>query len=436
MGTSGPQIRGPRTKLNRCIHSLLCMVLVALALRLAVMVFQYPEQLNPVRDHFRFGFEMGRVARSVVEGKGFGNPLFEDTGPTAWMPPIFPYLLAGVFKLFGTYTKTSALVMLSMNCLASALNCLPVYFMARKSFGDRIALWSGWAWAIFPYGVYFPSEMIWPTTLATLMLSVLFMMVLYLAESDRLSGWISYGLVWGLAALTEPAVISILPFISLWACYRLYQVRKRWFLCAAVSALAFFVAVGPWFIRNQVVFHQFVPFRDGLGLELRLGNSDDTSYLVNKQLGPWFNQAEWDEFKRVGELNYMAEKKRQGMEFIETHRTLFVKTTLRRIVYVWTSFWSLDFARIADEPLDRPNIFFCTSLTILVLFGFRRAYQGNHAAAVPYAIALFTYPLVYYVTHNEMRYRRPIDPLMVVLATVALAAWRARTGPGRAQETL
>ncbi len=46
---------------------------------------------------------------------------------------------------------------------------------------------------------------------------------------------------------------------------------------------------------------------------------------------------------------------------------------------------------------------------------------------MPYAIALFTFPLVYYVTHNEMRYRRPIDPLMVVLAIVAIASWR----PGR-----
>jgi hypothetical protein len=425
MKTGGPQIRDLRARLNRCLRSLLCMVLVALALRLAVMVFQYPEQLNPVRDHFRFGFEMGRVARSIVQGKGFGNPLFEDTGPSAWMAPLYTYLLAGVFKIFGTYTKASALVMLSISCVASALNCLPVYFMARKSFGGQIGLWSGWAWAFFPYGVYFPSEMIWPTTLATLMVSFLFMIVLYLADTDRLSSWISYGLLWGLAALTEPGVVSILPFISLWACYRLYQDRKRWFLCAATSSLAFFLVVGPWLVRDYLVFHQFIPLRDNLGLELRLGNSDDNSYLVNKQLGPWFKQAEWDEFKRVGELNYMAGKKREGMEFIKTHHALFVKTTVRRIVYVWTSFWSLDFPRVADEPLDRPNIFFCTSLTILALLGFRRAYQAGRAATVPYAIALFTFPLVYYVTHNEMRYRRPIDPLMVVLATIAIASWRS-----------
>lgn len=403
------------------------MVLVALILRLAVMAFQYPEQLNPVRDHYRFGFEMGRIARALAQGKGFSNPLFGDTGPTAWTPPVFPGLLAGVFKLFGIYTKTSALVMLSIDCLASALNCIPIYFMARKSFGDRIGLWSGWGWAIFPYGVYFPSEMIWPSTLATLELSLVFMLALYLAESDRLSWWIFYGLLWGVAALTEPAVVSVLPFISLWACYRLIRIRKRWLLCAAVSSLAFFVTVAPWFSRNYEVFHRFIPFRDAFGLNLRIGNSDDTSYLFNKQLGPWFNPSEWEEFERDGELNYMVHKQQQGMDFIRSHHALFVKTTLRRILYVWTSFWSLGFARVADEPLDKPNIFFCTSITILALLGFRRAYQMNRAAVVPYALTLFSYPLVYYVTLTEMRYRRPLDPFLVVLAVVAIASWRSQT---------
>src|SRR5208283_4896298 len=73
-----------------------------------VMVFLLPEQLEPQRDHWHFGYEAGRIARSIVQGRGFGSPLFEDTGPTAWMTPVYPYLVAGVFKLFGTYTKLSA----------------------------------------------------------------------------------------------------------------------------------------------------------------------------------------------------------------------------------------------------------------------------------------------------------------------------------------
>ena len=63
--------------------SLLWMVLTALAIRLVVMVFLLPEQLDPSRDHWHFGYETGRIARSIVQGHGFSSPLFADTGPTA-----------------------------------------------------------------------------------------------------------------------------------------------------------------------------------------------------------------------------------------------------------------------------------------------------------------------------------------------------------------
>jgi hypothetical protein len=103
------------------------MVLVALAIRLVVMVFLLPEQLDPQRDHWHFGYEAGRIARTIVQGRGFSSPLFEDTGPTAWMTPVYPYLVAGVFKLFGIYTKASAIVLLSLNALMSALICILVF---------------------------------------------------------------------------------------------------------------------------------------------------------------------------------------------------------------------------------------------------------------------------------------------------------------------
>src|SRR6516164_4290751 len=96
-------------------RQLLFIVMVALAMRLAVMGFLYPEQLDPARDHWKFGYETGRIARSIVEGKGFSSPLFADTGPTAWMTPVYPGIVAGVFWIFGVYTKASALVLLSFN---------------------------------------------------------------------------------------------------------------------------------------------------------------------------------------------------------------------------------------------------------------------------------------------------------------------------------
>ncbi len=125
---------------HRVRNVLFLMVLAALAIRLVVMVFQYQARLDPGRDHWEFGFETGRIARSIASGEGFGNPLFGNTGPTAWMAPVYPYLLAAVFKLFGIYSKTSALVILSLNSLFSVdMGELPHHSRTKPAFPNRTA---------------------------------------------------------------------------------------------------------------------------------------------------------------------------------------------------------------------------------------------------------------------------------------------------------
>ena len=424
---------------------LIVMVLVALAIRLAVMVFLLPEQLEPQRDHWHFGYEAGRIARSIVQGRGFSSPLFEDTGPTAWMTPVYPYLVAVVFKLFGTYTKMSAIVLLSLNALISALVCVFVFLIARVSFGDRVAKWSGWAWAFCPYAIYFPVERIWETSLATLLLCLLFLMTLNLGnpaggnpalsnavpKDDRLRKWIVFGLLWGLAALTSPSLLSVLPFLAGWVIYRRHRRGQRWFAVNVVATIAFIAVVAPWFIRNYEVFHRVVPFRDHMGLSLRLGTKGPTSYWAQSELGPWHNDAEWNEYQQLGEIGYMDKKKQQAIEFIRAHPGWYVWRSFRRAFFLWTGYWSLDRAYLSQEPLDPPNILFCTALTVLALLGLRRALGAECAGTLPYALVLFSFPLIYYITTPEHYYRRPIDPFFVILAVVAVMPNTAKKKGGR-----
>src|SRR5690349_19019080 len=116
------------------------MVLAALAVRLLVIPFVYREWLDPfVLEHWAFGL----IARSIALGHGFGSP-FADTGASALLPPVYSYLLAGIFKIFGIETKASILAALSLNSVFSALTCIPVYLLARDAFGERVAKWAGW----------------------------------------------------------------------------------------------------------------------------------------------------------------------------------------------------------------------------------------------------------------------------------------------------
>jgi 4-amino-4-deoxy-L-arabinose transferase-like glycosyltransferase len=403
------------------------MVIAALAVRLAVIPLLISEQLNPEHDHWRFGYEAGRIARSIVEGRGFGNPLFANTGPTAWQTPVYPYIVAGVFKLFGTYTKASAVALLVLNALTSALTCLPIFFFARQSFGERVALWSGWGWAFFPYAIYFPEERIWDTWVATLLLCVLFLVILrFEKKSFGAWAWIGYGALWGVAALTDPIALSALVPLGLWLCWRLHKRQCAWFGPNVIAAVVFAAVVSPWFVRNYRVFHHFVPFRDNIGLELHVGYNGDTSHWFPRFAGPWHNDAEWNEYMQRGEYAYMADKKRQAIAYIKSHPGFFIWVSFRHLVYLWTGYWSFNRAYLQEENLDPENIGFCTALTILTLTGLWLAFHRESGSTVtPYFLVLLFFPLLYYVTHPEDWYRRPIDPFFVVLAAYAVVAFRS-----------
>lgn len=411
-------------------RALFLMVVLAFGIRLVVMGFLYPARLNPARDHWKFAGETGRIARSLVEGKGYSSPLFADTGPTAWLTPGFPLLLAGVSKVFGIYTKASALVILSLDCLFSALTCIPVFFIARTSFDDRAALWAGWIWAFFPYSIRFAAGFIWDTTLTTLLMAILFLIVLKLERTTRLWAWFGFGMLAGLTSLTDPVVMSVLPFLTLWILYRLRKSGQRWFLPGAAALFAVLVVVSPWFVRNYRTFHKFVPFRANLGFELYCGNNKDYWHWDPPGYHPSDSEKEWTEYQQLGEVNYLALKKREAFAFIGSHKELYAEMCVRRAIYIWTGFWSFDRRYLREEPFDLPNMVFCTALTIFAFLGLRRAFRERGVAtAMPYVIIFVLFPLVYYFTHPEDYYRRPIDSMFVVLSAYAIASWHPAAPP-------
>jgi hypothetical protein len=84
--------------------SLWIILAIALLLRVGYLwnyTHEHPQQAVAVVP---FLFESGNIAHSLAVGNGFSSPFRVDTGPTAWLPPIYPLLLAGIFRTFGSYT--------------------------------------------------------------------------------------------------------------------------------------------------------------------------------------------------------------------------------------------------------------------------------------------------------------------------------------------
>ena len=125
------------------------------------------------------------------------------------------------------------------------------------------------------------------------------------------------------------------------------------------------------------------------------------------------------EYNRLGEWDYMAHKRSQALAFITRHPGAFFLTTLGRIMFTWTGYWSLDRHYLAAEPFDPPYIAFSVLVTGLMLAGLWRAFREAREVATLYAGILLFYPLVYYVTHANPVYRHVVDPEIVILSVYA-----------------
>jgi 4-amino-4-deoxy-L-arabinose transferase-like glycosyltransferase len=395
---------------------------IAFAIRVALIPFLYTEWLDPfVLEHWAFG----RIARSLVQGHGFGSP-FADTGTSALLPPVYCYVLAAVFKVFGIYTKTAIIAAAVLNSLISAFICIPVYFIAHKSFDERVARWSVWGWAFSPYGIYFSADWLWSTCLFTLLLAFVFLFALYLEETTSLARWGLFGLLAGVTALTEPVVLAVLPFLGMWTCWRLWKRSGQWLPQGTIAAICLAAVLTPWFVRNYEAFHRFIPVRSGFGLELYMGNSGYSTHWANRTVHPNHNDAELAEYVNAGEVAYMAHKQRQALDYIEAHPGWFAWMSIRRAIYLWTGYWSFDKQYLHDEPLDPPNVFVGTILSSLALAGLWRALKIKPVIGVRFAGVLLFFPLAYYISHPEAYYFRPLDPLILILGIYAVTGWVKR----------
>jgi hypothetical protein len=142
-------------------------------------------------------------------------------------------------------------------------------------------------------------------------------------------------------------------------------------------------------------------------------------------------------YEGVGEIAYIAEKKALALNFIEQNPGFFAALSLRRAFSYWTGFWSFSPAYLNKEPLEIADVFFCTSITVLMLLGARRFWRRDAFSALPYLVLIAVFPITYYVTHATPDYRQPIEPEVVVLAVMGILSLKRMTTPAvRLEETV
>ena len=372
-----------------------------------------------------FLFESGNIAHSLATGHGFSSPFRVDTGPTAWMTPLFPLLLAGIFRVFGAYTfhAWAATVLVNISCCTLA--CIPIYFAAKRIGGIALAAGTAWLWAIFPNAILMPVESMWDASISALLVATILWATLALAESaesQRLRNWCGYGLLWGVTLMFNATLGGLFPFLALWLAFRAHQQNRAWLKNAVAAVMIIILCCVPWTIRNYHVFHQFVPLRSVLGLQLWLGNNDQTQDIFRGDLHPIYNAAEREKYVSLGEIAYMQQKKQEAIAYMLSHPAREAHLILYRAISIWSGGTPYPL----EDFLGTPSLRFRTILafnivaTLGTIFGIIILFRERSPFAIPIAAFPLIYPWAYYLTLALPRYRLPIDPIVMLLLAISI----------------
>jgi 4-amino-4-deoxy-L-arabinose transferase-like glycosyltransferase len=380
---------------------------IALVARLVAVLRHYAGSGQRLADIWNNGYEMAREAGMVASGAGFSSPFPVVSGPSAILPPGFPLLLATIFRVFGIRSLASAFVAVGMQIVISSAVCVIIFYAGKRVFGETAGAAGAWIWALCPSLAIIPGVYVWDTTLTALLASAGFLLAMHLDNA----GWRAsalFGALWGVAGLVNPSVLTVYGVLLLWSSWIRRRNSMCWAVRAALPVAIMAVLLAPWAVRNYRVFHRVIPVRDNFGMELWIGNHLNADGLLHTSIHPVGSMAEAEQFRRRGELGYIAWKQEQAVMFIRQHPAEFLRLTRYRVA----SFWG---------GLNQDQVVLDSMLLgTLGLLGLWLLARRDRTEMVRFALPLLVYPLPFYFTHPDLRFRYAIEPVLACLAGFAI----------------
>jgi 4-amino-4-deoxy-L-arabinose transferase-like glycosyltransferase len=387
------------------------LAIAAVAILLRLLTLWFVMARFPHNWLYSRGIELGTLAQSLVAGQGLSSPFGGSTGPTALLAPGYPAIIALCFRAFGSFTFSAAVAVMGMQLLFSVLTVLCIVQVARRCFGILAANLSGTFWAVSLPLLWMPT-IFWETCLSTMLL--VGMIALALCCERRPGGplWVLMGAYAGLAALVNPSLLPSLLALLGWTAW---QTRKTlWYL--PLSLLVLCAVFAPWPIRNSRALHAFIPLRSTVGFELWVGNRAGASGFLDESQFPIFNRWEYDQYVAKGEVTYMRDKSALAKAYIRNHPGEFLRLSAVRFIRFWTGTGNKD-----------GSLFFVLHAVLTTSLGFigiwRLVREGRLSVAFLFLLPLMVFPLPYYITHAEFRYRLVVDPLLTILGAYALTGF-------------
>jgi hypothetical protein len=375
---------------------------LALALRLGVVLMvlsSYPRNWL-----FSKAPDLGFLAHSLSSGHGLSSPFGGSTGPTAFLAPGYPAVLGLIFYLFGSYTFASAVVMMGLQTVFGVLTVAVMMHVARQILGTPSANLAGAIWAVSPPLFWLPA-VLWETSLSTLLLIGMVALALRCVHKSAPGLWAIMGAYCGVAMLVNPSLTLALFAVLGWTAW---QTHSRPWICL----LVLFAVFAPWPMRNAGVLHAFIPLRSNFGYEVWQGNHTGANGMFDARLEPLQNKKEYSDYVREGEVMYMHNKSTLAKAYVRAHPGDFLRLSATRVVRFWTGAGSESNSGIVELH--------AVLTSLLGLLGLAALCRQSKTTALLFLLPVLVFPLPYYITHPDFRFRLLLDPLLTILSSYAV----------------
>jgi 4-amino-4-deoxy-L-arabinose transferase-like glycosyltransferase len=417
-------------------------VLLALALGLRLAEVQRTAY-QPVNDAAAYLTLASSIAHtgdypdSHAAGSGAGG----SRGPTAYFPPAFPYLLAAVDLIDGHTGPRGGAVhpaRLSQAVVGTAVVAL-VGLVGLEAFGELVGLIALGLAAVYPVLIELSATVVAENLMTLLVLAAVWA-ALRMRRSDRPYRWIALaGVLSGLATLSHVnSILLIVPLaVAAWGTAQ-PALRNRLGAVAVLVATVVLTLV-PWTVRNAIELHRFVPVADETGITL-IGTYNAAS-AANHAI-PY----RWRVFYRVpgeprsidhptglSEAELSSRLQSQALRYISKHPAAPLAVLYhnsRRLLELEGSYAWKTSASSIDVPLATARIGVVSFwLLCLVAFAglFTRALRRSPWWLWLVPVLLWLSAAL--INGETPRFREPIDPFLILLASCALAAAVRAAGP-------
>jgi hypothetical protein len=277
------------------------------------------------------------------------------------------------------------------------------------------------------YAVHWIWDMALTTCLfAWILVLALRLRAIYEAESPATHStrlWLSFGLLWGLTALSNTSLLSFLPFCGLWIVWpvlRRTTPRPNYIAGAArgaaLAAVCCLALMSTWMIRNALVFHTFIPMRSNFGAEFY------ESVLPSNEGFPWggiFPAVGYDPkfvlYRKMGELAFSKDQAARAKLIIAAHPARTLGYVAKRAWFYWAGVphpVERNFNSKFGEATRQLDYCFVSVATVL---GLILAFRHRISAAWLFFWMLAIIPLLFYAITVQARFRAPLEPAMLIL---------------------